>query len=76
MKQSRPGYPIKFLTGGQDMASTKLTIKLTDDQQNQIKAATGRSISELNIDLAATSNLSEQDLDSIVGGSPVIMTKI
>lgn len=34
------------------MAGKKLTIALTDEQQKQIKAATGKSISELNIDFA------------------------
>jgi hypothetical protein len=50
------------------MAGNKLTIKLTDEQQNQIKKATGRSIKELNIDLAATSGLTEEDLESATGG--------
>lgn len=52
------------------MAANKLTIKLTDDQQNQIKKATGRSITELNIDLAATGNLSEEELGQVAGGGP------
>jgi hypothetical protein len=50
------------------MAGNKLTIKLTDAQQDQIKKATGRSITELNIDVAATGHLSEKDLDRIAGG--------
>ncbi|MGA2986122.1 MAG: hypothetical protein ABSG32_20140 [Terriglobia bacterium] len=50
------------------MAGNKLTIKLTDDQQNQIKSATGRSITELNIDLAATGQLTEKDLENVAGG--------
>jgi hypothetical protein len=50
------------------MAGNKLTIKLTDEQQNQIKKATGRSITELNIDTGATANLSEKDLDRVAGG--------
>jgi hypothetical protein len=50
------------------MAGNKLTIKLTDDQQNQIKNATGRTITELNIDLAATGQLSEKDLEELAGG--------
>lgn len=54
------------------MAGDKLTIKLTVDQQNQIKAATGRSITELNIDLGATGHLSEKELGSIAGGSATI----
>jgi len=45
-----------------------LTIKLTDEQQNQIKSATGRSIAEINIDLESTGNLSEKDLGFIAGG--------
>jgi len=50
------------------MAGNRVTIKLTDDQQTQIKSATGRSIIELNIDLGATGNLSEKDLDQLAGG--------
>ena len=50
------------------MAGNKLTIKLTDDQQSQIRKATGRSITELNIDIAATGHLTEKDLDQIAGG--------
>jgi hypothetical protein len=50
------------------MAGSKLTIKLTEDQQTQIKNATGRIITELNIDVAATGNLTEKDLDQISGG--------
>jgi hypothetical protein len=50
------------------MAGSKLTIKLTDAQQDQIKQATGRSITELNIDVAATETLSEKDLERVAGG--------
>lgn len=50
------------------MAAKKLTITLTEDQQKQIKDATGRSIKELNIDGAATGELSEKDLDDLSGG--------
>lgn len=50
------------------MALNILTIKLTDEQRHQIKTATGKSISELNIDLGVTSNLTEGDLDSVSGG--------
>ena len=45
---------------------------VTDDQQNQIKAATGRSITELNIDVGATGHLSEKDLDNVAGGRATI----
>jgi hypothetical protein len=50
------------------MAGNKLTIKLTDEQQKQIKSATGKSITELNIDLAATGRLTQGDLDNVAGG--------
>lgn len=52
--------------GGNNMAGNNLTIKLTDDQQNQIKSATGKSVTELNIDLS--SNLADKDLDNVAGG--------
>ena len=54
------------------MAGNKLTIKLTDAQQNLIKTATGKSIKELNIDLGATGNISDKDLDNVSGGSNTI----
>lgn len=50
------------------MAGNKLTITLTDGQQKQIKAATGKSLTELNIDLSSLSNLSEKDLEQVTGG--------
>ena len=50
------------------MAGNKLTIKLTDDQQNQIKSATGKSITELNIDLGSAGHLTEKDLENVAGG--------
>lgn len=50
------------------MPADKLTIKLTDEQQKQIKKATGKSIKKLNIDLAATGRLGDADLDKVVGG--------
>ena len=50
------------------MAGQKLTIKLTDDQQKQIKDATGKSVSELNINVGAAGLLSQKDLDTVSGG--------
>jgi hypothetical protein len=50
------------------MAGNKLTIKLTDDQQKQIKDATGKSITELNIDTAAMSALTDEQLGQASGG--------
>ncbi len=53
------------------MAENKLTIKLTGDQQKQIKDATGESITELKIDLGSTGQLTEVDLEQVVGGKVV-----
>ena len=50
------------------MAENKLTIALTDDQQKQIRDATGESIIELTIDLGSTGHLSDADLEKVVGG--------
>ena len=50
------------------MAGNRLTIKLTEDQQSQIKKATGKSITELSIDLSATGHLTEKDLENVAGG--------
>ena len=50
------------------MAGKKLTIKLTSDQQKQIKDATGKSIRELNIDLTSPGTLSDKDLEAVSGG--------
>ena len=50
------------------MAGDKLTIKLTEDQQTQIKNATGKAITELTINVAATANLTDDDLDKLSGG--------
>jgi hypothetical protein len=50
------------------MAGSKLTIKLTEEQQTQVNKATGKTITEINIDVAETVALSEQDLDQLSGG--------
>ena len=50
------------------MAGNVLTIKLTDDQQKQIKETTGRSITELNIDLNQTGHLTNEELGDVAGG--------
>ena len=50
------------------MAGKKLTLKLTEDQQNQIKTATGHSVKVLNIDVGATGQISDQALDRVAGG--------
>jgi hypothetical protein len=60
---------------GNNMAEKKLTITLTDDQQKQIKDATGKSITELNIDLDSTGDLTDLELEQVAGGFH-IYTKI
>ena len=50
------------------MAENKLTIKLTDEQQKQIKDATGQSITELKIDLGSTGDLTDVELEQVAGG--------
>jgi hypothetical protein len=58
------------------MAENKLTIKLTDEQQKQIKAATGESITELKIDLGSTGDLTDVELEQVAGGISFNFTKI
>jgi len=41
---------------------------LTDDQQKQIKDATGKNLTELTIDVTATRTLSDQELEQMAGG--------
>ncbi len=54
------------------MAGNKVTTKLTDEQQIQIETATGKRIRELNIDLAASGDLTKGDLDKVAGGNTAI----
>jgi hypothetical protein len=51
------------------MKSHTVTINLTHEQQKQLKEATGKSITELNIDLDAKSNLTVKELEQISGGA-------
>jgi bacteriocin-like protein len=46
-----------------------LTIKLTNEQQKQIKDATGKNLMELNIDLPAADDLTENELKQVSGGT-------
>jgi hypothetical protein len=46
----------------------KLTMQLTKEQQKQITEATGKTFTELNIDLTASGELAVQELDSVSGG--------
>jgi hypothetical protein len=50
------------------MAGNILTIALTDEQQKQIREATGKTVRELNIDLASAGNLTQKELDAVAGG--------
>ena len=57
------------------MAGMQLTITLTPEQQKQIKDATGKQLTELNIDLASTGHLSEEDLERVAGGGTIWKNK-
>jgi hypothetical protein len=50
------------------MANKNLTLKLTAHQQKQIKEATGKDVSEISLKLAATGQLSENDLEKVAAG--------
>ena len=50
------------------MANKNLKLKLTDDQQRQIRETTGKDVSELNIEIASTGQVSQEDLEKIAGG--------
>jgi len=50
------------------MAGDKLTIKLTEEQQKQIRATTGKSLTELKIDLSSPGHLTENELEQVAGG--------
>ena len=58
------------------MAGGKLTIALTVDQQKQIRDATGKSVTDLTLDLNSRDSLSEQDLDQAVGGCSAPFDKV
>jgi hypothetical protein len=51
------------------MLGSKLTLKLTYEQQTLIKDATGKNISELSIDLVSRGHLTEEELDQVAGGA-------
>ena len=50
------------------MEASKLTISLTEDQQKQFREATGETVTELTLEPAPASELSDQQLDHVVGG--------
>ena len=45
-----------------------VAITLTREQQKQLKDATDKNFTELNVDFASTGQLSEKDLDKVSGG--------
>jgi bacteriocin-like protein len=49
------------------MKDNKMTVKLNDEQQKQIRDTTGRNITELHIDFG-TAHLTEKELEQVVGG--------
>ena len=49
--------------------AASITIKLTDDQQRQFHEATGETFTELTLEPAGANELSNQQLDGVVGGS-------
>jgi hypothetical protein len=51
------------------MKKKNLKLKLTNDQQRQIRETTGKDVSELNIEIASRGQISEEDLEKIVGGA-------
>jgi len=49
--------------------AANITIRLTDDQQRQFREATGQTVTELTLEPAGANELSDQQLDGVVGGS-------
>jgi hypothetical protein len=47
----------------------KMTIQLTSEQQKQIKNATGKDATELNLSFGSQGELSESDLGLVQGGA-------
>jgi hypothetical protein len=74
------GHWIEFDEGSQNfrnekeqkMANKNLKLKLTSDQQRQIKEATGKDVSELNIGIASGGEITEDDLENVAGGAKKI----
>jgi len=50
------------------MAANNIIIRLTDNQQKQIRDATGKTVTELTLGPVATGPLSDQELDGVAGG--------
>ena len=58
------------------MKANHVTIKLTSEQQKQFKDATGHNLSELNIDLTKTCDLSEKELENVSGGLKIKLQEV
>jgi len=51
------------------MKGSKVTIQLTNEQQKQVKDATGKSLTSVNISLSASGELAEAELAQVAGGT-------
>jgi len=54
------------------MPENRFTIHLTEDQQKQIQAATGKTVRELRITFTASGQLSDEQLDQAAGGVEIL----
>jgi hypothetical protein len=50
------------------MSDTKLTIRLTTEQQKQVFEATGKSCTEVTFDHIQSGQLNEEDMSKVVAG--------
>jgi hypothetical protein len=57
------------------MSDDKLTIKLTNEQQKQIKDATGRSVTEVEIG-PKVADLTLKELEAVAGGAACFTSKV
>ncbi|MFZ0961653.1 MAG: hypothetical protein WAO35_12170 [Terriglobia bacterium] len=51
------------------MANKTLKLMLTNEQKRQMREATGKDVSEVNVDLASSGQLSEKDLEQVAAGA-------
>jgi len=49
--------------------AASISIRLTDEQQRQFREATGQTVTELTLEPAGANELSDQQLDGVVGGT-------
>jgi hypothetical protein len=50
------------------MSESHMTIQLTNEQRKQLAGTIYKSIETLSFDLTGTDNLSEKDLEKVIGG--------